>query len=167
MDCEKIDAMGWKVTLVSGALALIFAAMAVPTRADPKSVSAQISDHAERLFWDVAQSGSEKSAKVTGDVKFELGVLAKRLGDLGISGTGALGSTEYEGVVRDQLTTALRDMRDCKLKVFDMLQKKLIADAVHQDLRPIRNPNALYQYSEAVADVQGAVISQANGTVTV
>jgi hypothetical protein len=31
---------------------------------------------------------------------------------------------------------------------------------------PPRNPNALYQYGEAVAEVQGAVISQANGTVT-
>jgi hypothetical protein len=34
------------------------------------------------------------------------------------------------------------------------------------DARPTRNPNALYQYGDAVADVQGAVISQANGTVT-
>jgi hypothetical protein len=34
------------------------------------------------------------------------------------------------------------------------------------DRQPARNPNALYQYGEAVADVQGAVISQANGTVT-
>jgi len=33
-------------------------------------------------------------------------------------------------------------------------------------LLPARNPNALYQYGEAVAEVQGAVISQANGTVT-
>jgi hypothetical protein len=34
------------------------------------------------------------------------------------------------------------------------------------DARPTRNPNALYQYGDAVADVQGAVISQASGTVT-
>jgi hypothetical protein len=33
-------------------------------------------------------------------------------------------------------------------------------------LAPARNPNALYQYGEAVAEVQGAVLSQANGTVT-
>jgi hypothetical protein len=32
--------------------------------------------------------------------------------------------------------------------------------------KPARNPNALYQYGEPVADVQGAVISQAQGIVT-
>lgn len=34
------------------------------------------------------------------------------------------------------------------------------------ELKIARNPNALYQYGEPVAEVQGAVISQANGIVT-
>jgi hypothetical protein len=34
------------------------------------------------------------------------------------------------------------------------------------ELTSARNPNALYQYGEPVAEVQGAVISQANGIVT-
>jgi hypothetical protein len=33
-------------------------------------------------------------------------------------------------------------------------------------VQPPRNPDALYQYGESVAEVQGAVISQANGIVT-
>jgi hypothetical protein len=32
--------------------------------------------------------------------------------------------------------------------------------------QPARNPNALYQYNEQVADVQGAVVTQANGTIS-
>jgi hypothetical protein len=52
-----------------------------------------------------------------------------------------------------------------KLKMWTQVRSAFGSSTIG-DARPIRNPNAFYQYGEAVADVQGAVISQANGTVT-
>ena len=126
----------------------------------------KITATAERLCGPVDPSGREHNSKIEGDIKGELGILRKRLGNLGLFGTGVLGSSEYEGVVREQLAIALQDARECKAKIFDMLQKKLIPNTSDQERRSMRNPNALYQYDEKVAEVQGAVISQANGVVT-
>ena len=49
-----------------------------------------ITDTADRICGTVAAAGESQSVKVTGDVKAELGGLAKRLAELGISGTGDL-----------------------------------------------------------------------------
>jgi hypothetical protein len=96
---------------------LICGLAGVPARADTAGVLDEISSTAERLCGYVAQSGRSNNVQVTGDVKAELSGLAKKLADLGISGTGALTTTEYEGVLQEELTTALRDVRDCKIKI--------------------------------------------------
>ena len=100
---------------------------------------------------------------MSGDVRAELSGLIKRLVDLGVSGKGTIDETQYEGVVQEQLADTLKDIRQCKISIFETLQRKLLADLPPQHAR---DPNALYQYGEPVADVQGAIISQANGTVT-
>ena len=132
-----------------------------PARADNGSALNEINSTAERLCGSVTPSGRSNNVQVTGEVKAELSGLAKKFAGLGISGTGALITNEYEGVLQQELATALRDVRTCKMEIFNTLQKKLIPDTP-----PTRNPNALYQYNEAVAEVQGAAASQANGTIT-
>ncbi|WP_298353224.1 hypothetical protein [Rhodoblastus sp.] len=132
--------------------------------AQTSEVLHEITATADRLCGFVSQFGDKKAIKVNGDVTAELSGLAKRLANLGVKGVGTLESSQYEGVVQAQLSGALKDVRDCKLKVFNVLQDKLIAVEHAPGIQ--RNPNDLYQYGEVVGQVQGAVISQANGTVT-
>jgi len=86
-------------------------------------------------------------------VKTELSGLAKKLADLGVSGTGDINSAEYEGVVQQELTGALKDVRECMLKVFDTLQKKLLPDTTQQ---AARDPDGIYQARIMVGKAFGA-----------
>jgi hypothetical protein len=52
-----------------------------------------------------------------------------------------------------------------RLKMWKQVRSEFPASNVG-DTQPARNPNALYQYGEAVADVQDAIVSQVNSTVT-
>jgi hypothetical protein len=85
-----------------------------------------ITDTADRICGVVAAAGESQSVKVTGDLKAQLSGLAKRLADLGISGTGSFDADNYVGVLQSDLPTALGSLRECKLKVFDKLEAKLI-----------------------------------------
>lgn len=87
-----------------------------------------ITDTADKICGVVAAAGESQSTKVSGDVKAQLSGLAKRLADLGLTGTGSLEADSYAGVLRSDLPTALDSQRECKLKVFDSLQKRLLTD---------------------------------------
>jgi hypothetical protein len=78
----------------------------------------------------VAAAGESQSVQVSGDVKAQLTGLAKRLADLGVSGAGSLASDSYIGVLRPDLAATLDSQRDCKFKIFDILQAKLIVSPV-------------------------------------
>jgi len=153
----------WKLAALFTAIPVVGGLTLVIGRAETAEVLKEITDTADRLCGNVAQSGNKSSTEVKGDVKAELSGLAKRLANLGVSGSGTIDESQYEGVVQEQLAETLKDVRQCKITIFETLQKKLLAEPPQQHAR---DPNALYQYGELVAEVQGAVISQANGTVT-
>jgi hypothetical protein len=157
---------GWRLSAPFAMMVLLYGLSPVAAHADSAQILKEITDTATGLCGEVAQSGHADTIKATGDVKAELSGLAKRLANLGVSGTGEINSTEYQGVVQQQLAATLQDVRNCKITIFNTLQQKLLPDAASPPQQPTRDPNALYQYGEPVADVQGAVISQANGTVT-
>ena len=50
----------------------------------------------------------------------------KKLADLGISGTADYNVGEYEGFVRADLANTFQRAAECKFKVFDKLQEKMI-----------------------------------------
>jgi hypothetical protein len=75
-----------------------------------------------------------------------------------------LSSTEYEGVVQQELTTALRDVRDCKIRVFETLQSKLLPAAAPPAPATL-DPDTIYQLGAAVGHVQLVVEDLANGTI--
>src|ERR1700736_2702884 len=60
-----------------------------------------ITDTAEKLCGNVVASGQYNYMTVKGDVKAELSGLVKRLADLGISGTGDVTSSSYEGILQE------------------------------------------------------------------
>ena len=78
---------------------------------------------------NVATSGQVNAARGAAEVKAALNGLAKGLADLGVSASENTSSSSYEGVVQQELPTALRDVRECKLRVFQTLQEKLSPDA--------------------------------------
>jgi hypothetical protein len=141
----------WKIAPIVVALMCVFTSG--PIHAETSEVLKEISETADRLCGYVAQSGHSSTLQLSGDVKAELSGLAKKLADLGVSGTGDINSAEYEGVVQQELTGALKDVRECKLKVFDTLQKKLVADTTQQ---AARDPDGIYQARIMVGKAFGA-----------
>jgi hypothetical protein len=85
-----------------------------------------ITDTADRICNVITVSGSARSVDVQGQVKAELGGLASRLADVGISGSGKLNEEEYQNVLRKDLADTLRNNATCKLKVLDTLSSKII-----------------------------------------
>jgi hypothetical protein len=103
---------------------IVLSSPAAPAE-DPSHLKA-ITDTANQLCGTVAQSGEYNSVTVKGNVTAAINGLLKRFADLGISGAGDLTSTTYQGVLQQELITALEDVRDCKFRVFNILQEKLL-----------------------------------------
>jgi hypothetical protein len=99
------------------------------TNDDPAKALQLITDTADRICNVVASSGRSDTSEVQGQVKAELGGLASRLANVGISGSGKLDNENYQNVLRQDLATTLRDNAACKLKVFDTLQSRLLPNA--------------------------------------
>jgi hypothetical protein len=58
--------------------------------------------------------------------------LARRLATLGGSGSVDISSAKYQGLLQQDLPTALKDLRECKLKVFQELQTVILPGSVQQ-----------------------------------
>jgi hypothetical protein len=101
--------------------------LATPGYADPYDVALKaIADTADRICGTVSTSGDSQSMKATGEVRAQLSGLARHLTELGINGAGSIDNDAYVGVLRSDLPTALNSMQECKLKVFQALEQKLI-----------------------------------------
>jgi hypothetical protein len=86
-----VEVREWSAVAAFGVSVLVHGVVSKPTHAaDTATVLVEITDTADRLCGYVGQSGHTSSAQITGDVKAELNGLAKRLADLGITGTGGL-----------------------------------------------------------------------------
>jgi hypothetical protein len=109
------------------AIALAKAAQAAPP--DTGQALDLITNTADRICNVVTTKGEVESTQVTGQVKAELSGLASRLANVGISGTGSITNEQYQNVLRQDLASTLHDNAQCKLKVFEDLQVKLIPEA--------------------------------------
>lgn len=86
-----------------------------------------IANAADRVCNIIRPAGQSQSLRITGDVKAELNGLIRQLADLGISGAENFNTEKYEGVLREDLAGSLKSSAECKLKVFETLQEKMIA----------------------------------------
>jgi hypothetical protein len=87
---------------------------------------ALITKTADDLCSIVRQAGSSQSLKVKGDLKAQLSGLIKQLADLGISGTADFTVDQYEGLIQSDLAATIQRNAECKFRVFDKLQEKMI-----------------------------------------
>ena len=115
---------------IFGFVFAIFAASEASAQSQSTDAQAKaldlITNAADRVCNIVKQAGSSESLNVKGEVKAQLSGLIKQLADLGISGAADFNSDQYEGVIRTDLATAIKDNAQCKFNVFDKLQAKMI-----------------------------------------
>jgi hypothetical protein len=105
----------------------------------------QIADFAERICPPVKDSGTTSSVEISGQAKAELSKLLKKLADLGVSGAAKYKSSEYEGVLREQLASLLKSNQDCRLAVFRELSSRLLPTPKPQTDRAVFVPPPLTQ----------------------
>jgi hypothetical protein len=121
--------MGQQLLLL---IALIFVQL-VPTSsivraqmADVELLLHLIADTADRICGVIKDEGSAGTATARGVLNVELQGLALQAGTAALQATGGITSEQYKGVLREQLGPVLGKTTDCKLKVFDSLQDKLL-----------------------------------------
>jgi hypothetical protein len=103
-----------------------------PARADTAAALTAIADTADRICGIVSTQGEAGSSKAQGDIHAELNGLARRLATLGGSGAVDISSSKYQGLLQQDLPTALNDLRKCKLEVFHKLQTTVLPGTVQQ-----------------------------------
>jgi hypothetical protein len=81
---------------------------------------AQITDTADKLCKEVATSGGADREEVTGNVA------ARLLAKFGIEIGGAASKKQWDGIPPEDLANALKNNTDCRQKVFELLQAKLL-----------------------------------------
>ena len=87
---------------------------------------ALITKTADDICGIVKTAGNYQDLKVKGEVKAQLNGLIKQLADLGISGAADYDASQYEGFVQGDLAATFQRTAECKFKVFDKLQEKII-----------------------------------------
>jgi hypothetical protein len=83
-----------------------------PARADTAAALTALADTADRICGIVSTKGEAGSNKVQGDIHAELNGLARRLATLGGSGSVDISSSKYQGLLQQDLPTALKDLRE-------------------------------------------------------
>jgi len=92
----------------------------------------EIRDTAADICVTVEQKGKKNDAQLTGEVEAKVSGVAARLADLGVKGSGEIGTQEYQGVSQEALATALNDIRMCRQHVFDKLVDRLLPSGMAQ-----------------------------------
>ena len=85
-----------------------------------------ITDTAGKLCTMVRDSGELSSSKINGEINGQLNGLAAKLVSLGFKGGGEVANESFKGLVRGDLPTAIAKVDECRLRVFDKLEAKLI-----------------------------------------
>lgn len=108
------------------ALTLGVAAQAQAQGVSNSDALATIAASADAICGRIRTSGEYQSEKVSGEIKTELNSLLKKLADAKISGAASYAADHYAGLLQPDLPSALKDQRDCKLRIFGNLVDKLI-----------------------------------------
>jgi hypothetical protein len=132
-----------------------------------------IEDFAERLCDTVPLSGSANNYELSGNAKAELNTVIKQLVNLGVEGAAKYQSSEWQGVLQQDLAGQLSQSRDCKLRVFENLSNKLLSKVNDAPKYGSQKPDSGYriviQYAvisnkgaDIGCDIQTFLMSQCN-----
>ncbi len=121
--------MQWTFRVIAVAICCLLAATAsvgAQTIDTQKQAVDLITQTADKICSSIGTSGQTTSSQFQGDVKAQLTGLAAKLADLGLSGSGAIKTEQYQGVLQSDLANSLRDNAQCKLAVFNSMYSALI-----------------------------------------
>src|SRR5689334_551816 len=101
----------------AGLATLIWLTGSVPGMAQDQRSAAlkEIRETATEICVTVEQKGQKSNAQLSGEVQAKVAGIAAKLADIGIKGSGEIGSEEYQGVSQEALTTALDNVRTCRI----------------------------------------------------
>lgn len=109
---------------------LLTVAFALPVCAQELSAQREalrvIRETAADICTGVPLSGSSNQLELSGAAKAKLAGLVAKVADLGVEGAAKYKSSEYSGVLQEQLATAIKSSNDCKLTVFTTLVDKML-----------------------------------------
>ena len=100
---------------------------AVKIRTETLQALAAITETADRICNIVTDSGTATSLKASGEIKTQLDGMLSKIVKFDASAGGASDATHYQGVLREDLSKALKDNADCKLHVFLKLSDQMLA----------------------------------------
>jgi hypothetical protein len=86
----------------------------------------EIRETAADICYTVQQQGQDTADELSSEVQAKVDGAIGKITKLGLSGTGHVQSSEYQGVLHDQLATSLIHSGDCKKAVFDRLVEKML-----------------------------------------
>jgi hypothetical protein len=81
---------------------------------------------ADGICGEASTKGEARSSEIRGNVQAQLRGLVSKLAGIGISGLGEITSEEYQNVLREDLAANLRDIRACRLRIFESLKDALL-----------------------------------------
>jgi hypothetical protein len=74
----------------------------------------------------LALEGQSSNLELSGEIKAQLQGLVAQVAGLGVTGAGKYTGGSYKNVLQAQLADALQNNATCRLKVFELLQEKMI-----------------------------------------
>jgi hypothetical protein len=92
-----------------------------------------IDDFASHLCLSVPLASSTNNLELTGEAKAELSKILKQIAELGLEGAAKYQSSEWQGLLQQDLAEQLNNSRNCKLEVFKTLQEKLLLSATSSE----------------------------------
>jgi hypothetical protein len=85
-----------------------------------------IADTADRICQSAPLEHTEEGIKLNGDARAKVNGLLGKLADLGVQGSGQFNSEQSKGVLEAHIVDAMQASNNCKLTVFQTLEKDLI-----------------------------------------
>lgn len=91
------------------------------------------------------RAGSASSNEVAGEIHAKIPGLVKYLADAGTSVDASTVRDSFDNVMQKDLPTRLKDVQECRMKVFDTLQDKLIPAYKFSPTKPKTNEHVVYK----------------------
>lgn len=86
-----------------------------------------INEFADKVCGEIPDWGASSKVELGGKVNVELPKFIKKLVDIGVEGVAKYQTSKHSGILQSDLAKVLKDRRDCKVKVTELLIDKLIS----------------------------------------
>ena len=86
----------------------------------------EIRETAADICYTVQQKGGRDATELAGEIEAKVNGLAAKVATIGVKGSGKVTKETYEGLVQDQIASALKESATCRREVFNKLVERMI-----------------------------------------